>query len=560
MPTLKEVPVEAELASHKLLLRAAFMRKISSGIYAFLPLGIIVLHKIEQIVREEMDAIGAQEILMPILQPAELWHRSGRWDVYGPELMRLTDRHEHEYALSPTQEEMITSLVSNELRSYKDLPKTLYHIQWKYRDEIRPRFGLLRSREFLMKDAYSFSTSQESLDAIYQQQYEAYGKICERLGLEYRAVDADSGQIGGKVSAEFMALAEGGEAEIAYCEDAACGYAANLEVAEAQVQVGEYATEGGELVKLKTPIEGTILALAEFLGIDANQTVKALSGKGADGQVYVFFIPGDHELNDIKACKAVPGFDLLSDEEMVAAGLVKGYMGPVALPAGVKVVADCALQGVEHWLVGANEAGYHLAGAQPGRDFEVDQWADLITVKEGDLCPHCGKPIVFKRGIEVGQVFQLGTKYSESMGVTYMDENGQEQPFIMGCYGWGVTRSLAAVVEQKHDDQGMIWPAAIAPAQVLILELDPEDAQSRELCARYTAELMAAGLEVAIDDRDARPGVKFNDADLVGWPCQLILGKRSLAKGLVELKERATGVKRELGIEGVCQTVVGLLS
>ncbi|MDR1016608.1 MAG: proline--tRNA ligase [Coriobacteriales bacterium] len=561
MPTLKEVPVDAELASHQLLLRGAFMRKVSSGIYAFLPLGIKVLHRISQIVREEMDAIGNQELLMPILQPAELWHQSGRWDDYGPELMRLTDRHEHQYALSPTQEEMITELVHNELRSYKDLPLCLYHIQWKYRDEIRPRFGLLRSREFLMKDAYSFHASQESLNQHYDLEYQAYSRICERLGLAFRPVEADSGQIGGKVTTEFMALADAGEAELALCPDETCGYAANLEVATGIAHPRAYEIEGADdrLTKLETPIEGTIAALAGFLHIDEDQTVKAFSGKDAAGRISVLFVPGDHEVNPVKVEKLLPGFMPLSDAEMEAAGLVKGYMGPVGLPTGVQVVADRSLQGVKHWLVGANEPGYHLAGAAPGRDFAVDQWADLVTVADGDLCPHCGRPLTFKRGIEVGQIFQLGTKYSESMGVTYMDEDGKEQPFIMGCYGWGVTRSLAAVVEQLHDADGMIWPASIAPAQLLIVALDPDDEQSQTLSREIGQELEGLGFSVALDDRAARPGFKFKDADLIGWPLQLTIGKRGLAAGKLELKVRASGQKSEVAIADAAEACAQLL-
>jgi len=543
-PTLKEDPVDAEIASHKLLTRAAFLRKVASGVYSFLPLGLKVLRKVEQVVREEMDAIGSQEMIMSIIQPAELWHESGRWDDYGAELMRFEDRHGHGFALSPTQEELITSIVRNELRSYKELPKSLYHIQWKYRDEIRPRFGLLRGREFVMKDAYSFHATQESLQEHYDEQSRAYGRICERLGLTYYPVEADSGQIGGKVTTEFMALADAGEAELVYCS---CGFAANTEVATAALAPQVY--EVPERTLLHTPIEGTIAALAEFLKIDEAATVKALSGVGDDGRLCVLFIPGDHELGAIKAEKAIPGFRFLTDDEMEEAGLVKGYMGPIGLPAGVQVVADISLQAVQQWLVGANQTDHHIAGAAAGTDFSVDLWADLATAREGDPCPVCGKPLKLARGIEVGQVFQLGTKYSVSMGANYMDEDGSEKPFIMGCYGWGVTRSIAAVVEQYNDENGIMWPVSIAPAEVAVLPLIVGDEKVEPVAQRIADELLAAGIEVVLDDRDERAGVKFNDADLIGWPYQVIVGKRGIEAGEAELKDRHTGEKQSVALD-----------
>jgi prolyl-tRNA synthetase len=549
-PTLKEDPVDAEVASHRLLIRAAMLRKVAAGVYSFLPLGLRVLHKVEQIVREEMDAVGSQEMIMSIIQPAELWHESGRWDVYGPELMRLEDRHGHGFALSPTQEELITSLVRNELRSYKELPKSLYHIQWKYRDEIRPRFGLLRGREFLMKDAYSFHTTQESLQEHYDVQAKAYGRICDRLGLKYYPVEADSGQIGGKVTTEFMALADAGEAELVYCD---CGYAANTEVAEARLQPVEHAAAA--LERIHTPIEGTIAALAEFLKIDEAATVKALSVKNPAGIVSVFFIPGNHELGEIKANKVIPGYEFLTDEDMLAHGLVKGFMGPVGLPRGVRVVADVSLQNVKRWVVGANEVDYHYVGAAQGVDFTVDAWADLATAEPGDLCPECGLPLKAARGIEVGQVFQLGTKYSDSMGARYMDEDGTEKPFIMGCYGWGVTRSLAAVVEQYNDEGGIKWPLSVAPAEVAVLPLVIGDEVVEPAAQKIAEELQTAGIEVVIDDRSDRAGVKFNDADLIGWPYQIIVGKRGLEAGEVEFKVRQTGEKQNITLESVVSYV-----
>lgn len=611
-PTLKEDPVDAEIASHKLLIRAAMIRKAAAGVYSFLPLGFRVLRKAEQIIREEQNNIGAQEMVMSIIQPAELWHESGRWDVYGPELMRFEDRHGRGFALSPTQEELITSLVRDELRSYRELPKSLYHIQWKYRDEIRPRFGLLRGREFIMKDGYSFHDSEKSLQKHYDEQSRAYGRICERMGLDWRAVDADSGQIGGKVTTEFMALADAGEASILYCD---CGFAANTEVASAEFVLGEYCpgntagarddgssehagyrfegAEGastgartgsssdnakgacndnpgtqaesrtdsatGAPVKVHTPGVAAIADLAVFLGIGEEATVKALAGKDSEGQASVLFIPGSHELSELKVLGHIPSFELLDDEDMERFGLVKGFMGPVGLPEGVQVVADESLRAVASWLVGANQTDYHLAGAVCGRDFEVDVWADITEASPGDLCPACGSPLKGARGIEVGQVFQLGTKYSDVMGATYMDAEGEEHPFIMGCYGWGVTRSLAAVVEQHNDDDGIVWPISVAPSEVAVIALTVGDdlvAPAAEQLAQHLTEL---GVETVIDDRDERAGVKFNDADLIGWPFQLIVGKRGLKNNTVELKTRATGEKAELGCTEAARVVARLV-
>ena len=557
-PTLKEDPVDAELASHQLLLRAAMIRKVAAGVYSFLPLGFRVLRKVEQIVREEQDRIGAQEMIMSIIQPAELWHESGRWDVYGPELMRFNDRHEHGFALSPTQEELITSLVRDELRSYKELPKSLYHIQWKYRDEIRPRFGLLRGREFVMKDAYSFHATQESLQEHYDEQSAAYGRICDRLGFEWRPVEADSGQIGGSVTTEFMALAESGEAGIFYCD---CGFAANTEVAQASYELEEYRPDEmhGKLTKIHTPGVTTIEELAAFLSTSASSTVKALAGKDTEGQISLLFMPGNHNLAGLKIDRLIPGFTLLSDEELEQAGLVKGFLGPIGLPEGIGVIADLSLKEVPCWLTGANEADHHLAGATLQWDFTVDNWADITEALPGDACPVCGLPLKAARGIEVGQVFQLGTKYSEAMKATFMDVDGAEKHFIMGCYGWGITRSIAAVVEQHYDEQGIIWPVSVAPAEVAVIPLAFGD-ELVEPTAESLAELLTLeGIEVVIDDRDERAGVKFNDADLIGWPFQLIVGKRGLETGTVELKARATGVKVSLELQEVVKTVAALV-
>lgn len=534
-PTLKETPSDCDIQSHKLLTRGAFLRKTSSGIYSFLPLGNMVLQKIEAIIRQEMNACGAQEILMPALQPADLWQESGRWDDYGPELMRLVDRHDHMYCLGPTHEEVITNLVKNELNSYKQLPCNLYQIQTKYRDEIRPRFGLLRGREFIMKDAYSFHASQESLSETFDEMSRAYGVICDRCGLKWRGVEADSGQIGGKVTTEFMALANAGEAELVHCD---CGYAANVEAGECICKAREYGAS--EMKKISTPGVHTIEDLAKFLDIDENQTMKALSGKSSTGEVYVLFVPGDHEVNEIKAAKVVEGFEILTDEEMDNLGLHKGSMGPVNLPRGIKILADNSLKEVKRWVVGANEDGYHFVGAQNGVDFNVDAWADLCVTKPGDLCPVCGKVLSGDRGIEVSQVFQLGTKYSESMSAYYLDETGSQKPFLMGCYGIGVTRTLAAIVEQHSDDAGIKWPVGVAPAQICVLAIGKED-YILEASRKIAEDCVVAGFETVLDDRAERPGVKFADADLIGWPLQIIVGKKGIEAGQLEFKVRETG-------------------
>ncbi len=529
-PTLKEDPAEAELASHRLMLRAGMIRKHrlmlragmirkqAAGLYSYLPLAWRSLRKIEDIVRDEMDAAGAQELLMPIMVDAQVWRESGRYNVYGPELMRISDRHEREFVLGPTHEETVTDLIKNELKSYKQLPVNLYQIQDKFRDEMRPRFGLMRGREFIMKDGvtdliknelksykqlpvnlyqiqdkfrdemrprfglmrgrefimkdgYSFNATQESLQETYDDMKQAYANICERCGLKALPVVADSGQIGGDTSVEFMALADAGEAALVYCD--ACGYAADDEAASTQVAV----TEGpgdGTLQKVHTPGLTTIKEVAEFFEFPENGTRKALALIDVEGNPVVAIVPGDHELNDCKAEHLFgEGFHLMTDEELQQFGLCKGFIGPVNLPEGIRLVCDATLRDSKQWACGANEVDYHFTGACPGRDFEPDAWEDLITVVAGDPCPHCGAPLAGARGIEVSQVFQLGTKYSEAMGATFADENGEEKPFLMGCYGVGVSRTLAASVEQHHDEHGIIWPVSIAPYEVSIMPLDP---------------------------------------------------------------------------------------
>ena len=553
-PTLKEDPAEAELASHRLLLRAGYIRKEAAGLYTYLPLAWRSIRKIEQICREEEDAIGAQEMMTPILADGELWHQSGRWDDYGPELMRITDRHDRQFVLGPTHEETYTARVRDELRSYKQLPVTLYHIQDKFRDELRPRFGLMRGREFIMKDAYSFSADQESLQQCYDEQKGAYARFCARCGLRALPVAADTGQIGGDTSVEYMALAEAGEAELVYCED--CGFAADTEAATAVCEV----TEGiaGELTRVETPGVATIADLAQLMGVSESATRKAIALVDGDKKPWVVIVPGDHEVNDVKAGHVFGDYHMMTDEELVEYGLHKGFMGPVGLPAGVSCAADIALKDSEWWLVGANEEGYHLQSAKPGRDFEVGKWVDVITAKPGDACPHCGKPLAGARGIECGQVFQLGTKYSEAMGATFMDVDGKEKPLIMGCYGIGISRTLAAVVEQHHDDAGIIFPVPVAPYEVTVVALDVKG-EVLEKATEIAQRLADAGLDVILDDRKERPGVKFAEADLMGFPYQVVIGKRGLKAGAAEVKDRATGEREDVALDELVDRLTSLV-
>ena len=554
-PTLKEDPAEAELASHRLLLRSGMIRKAASGIYSFLPLGMRSLSKIERIVREEMNAIGSQELLLPIVQPAELWEESGRWDVYGPELARLKDRHGREFCLGPTHEEIITALVRSDVRSYRELPLSLFQINMKFRDEVRPRFGLLRGREFIMKDAYSFHATQESLQEHYDQQAEAYGRICERLGLDYRPVAADSGQIGGSVTTEFMALADAGEAALVHCT---CGYAANVEAAEAILVRNPAQTAPRALEKVHTPAIRTIAELAEACGVSAHDTVKTMAAKTPDGRLVYLCVPGDRELNPLKAERVLPGITLLDEADFQSFGIPKGSLGPVSPPEDTLVVADVSLADEVSWGVGANEEDYHLFGAMPGRDFEVELWADLVVAQPGDTCPACGGTLGYARGIEVSQVFQLGTKYSESMGATFTDEDGEERPFLMGCYGVGVSRSLAAVIEQHNDENGIVWPLSVAPLEVAVVPL-AGDGEVAEVAEALWNALSENGIEVILDDRDERPGVKFKDADLIGWPFQAVVGKKGLAEGVVEFKVRSTGERSTLPIEDAAARIAEMV-
>ena len=556
-PTLKEDPADAELASHRLLLRAGMIRKEAAGLYTYLPLAWRSIRKIENIVRDEMDSHGAQELMMPIMVDADLWRQSGRIDAYGKELVRFDDRHGREFVLGPTHEETVTDLVRNELKSYKQLPVNLYHIQDKFRDEFRPRYGLMRGREFIMKDAYSFSANKESLQEEYDKMKEAYANICERCCVKALPVVADSGEIGGDTSVEFMALAEAGEASLVYCDD--CGFAADDEAASTKVAVSA-GPGNGELAKVETPNCGTIEAIASFFDVPQNATVKSLCLVDGEGRNTLVLVPGDHELNECKADHAFGDWHLMDDDELTATGLHKGFIGPVNLPDGMRIVCDESLKGTSSWVCGANEIGYHFTGIEPGRDFVASDWADLVTVVANDPCPHCGKPLSAARGIEVSQVFQLGTKYSEAMGATFMDEDGREKPFEMGCYGVGVSRTLAAIVEQHNDENGIVWPVSVAPYEVSVIPLDPKKEECASVCSQIVEGLCEAGIEVVVDDRDERPGFKFADNDLMGFPYQVVLGKRGIKNGTVELKDRATGEREDVAIDEVVAKVAGLVA
>ncbi|MBM7555381.1 proline--tRNA ligase [Halanaerobacter jeridensis] len=535
IPTLKEDPANADVVSHKLMLRSGMMRKLGSGIYTFLPLGQRVINKFQAIVKEEMNNSGAQEVLLPALQPAELWSESGRLENYGPELMRLNDRHEREFCLGPTHEEVITDLVRDEVRSYKDLPINLYQIQTKYRDEIRPRFGVLRSREFIMKDAYSFDIDEAGLEESYNDMYDAYERIFDRCGLEYRAVKADTGTIGGDDSHEFMVLADAGEDTVVYCDS--CDYAANLELATAKVEAEKADEELEELELVDTPNSSTIAELMSELDLAAEKMIKAVLYEN-DEQVVLALVRGDYEVNEIKLSNLfdVVNIELAAEDKYEELDTVKGYTGPVNLD-DVEVIADELVMKVVNGVTGANQREKHYLNVNPGRDFEVDQVADIRTVKEGETCPECGGTLEQTPGIEVGQVFKLGTKYSEALDATFLDENGKPQPLVMGCYGIGITRTIAAAIEQNHDDYGIKWPTALAPFTVHLLPLGGGDDVENKAQELYQT-LNEAGVEVLLDDRNERAGVKFNDADLIGSPIRITIGSRSLSDGELEVKLR----------------------
>lgn len=539
VPTMRETPAEAEVVSHQLLLRAGFIRKVAAGIYHFLPLAQRVLHKITAIIREEMDRAGGQEILMPIIQPAELWHQSNRWNVYGPELFRLRDRHERDFCLGPTHEEMVTALIANEVRSYRQLPLLVYQIQNKYRDERRPRFGLLRGREFIMKDLYSFDRDEAGLDITYQKMFDAYTRIFTRIGLRFRAVEADTGAIGGNVSHEFMVLADSGEAVVVYCPDDSCGYAANAEKAESLFVLYEGGAEA-PLELVATPGMRTVEEVTAFLDLPPQRLIKTLLYKTERGLVAAL-VRGDREVNEVKLQNHLGVLSLeLADPLTIeaATGAPVGFSGPINLR--LPLVVDREVAVLKNAVVGANKADSHYVNVCPGRDFPVTDVADIRLVAAGDPCPKCGQPLKSVRGIEVGQVFKLGEKYSRLMGAYYLDEKGEKRPMVMGCYGIGVSRTMAAAVEQNHDADGIIWPVAIAPYQVIVIPVNVQDDKQVGAAERVYQALRASGLEAVIDDRDERAGVKFKDADLIGYPVRITAG-RHVAEGLVEVRKRKTG-------------------
>ncbi len=553
LPTLKECPAEAEIASHRLMLRAGMIRKLASGLYTFLPLGLKCLRKVENIIRQEMNRAGAQELLMPLVQPAELWKESGRWDHYGKELLRFQDRHGRDFCLGPTHEEVITDLMRKHIRSYRDLPLNLYQIQTKFRDEIRPRFGIMRSREFIMKDAYSFSPDEASLDEIYQAMYRAYCTIFERCGLDFRAVEADTGSIGGHASHEFMVLAQTGEDAIACCTS--CSFAANTELAPVKKQAQEEEFQPGteEMKLVETPGRKAVEEVTEFLDKKARELLKTLIFL-ADKKPVAVLVRGDHELNEVKLKNVLDAQELeMADAETVekVTGARVGFAGPVGLSSGVRVLGDYAVSSMKDFVTGANREDAHFVGVNWKRDVEPPELFDLRVITEKDPCPRCGGRIEIKRGIEVGHIFKLGTKYSEMMDATFLDASGKERPIIMGCYGIGVGRTIAAAIEQNHDEKGIIFPEPLAPFDVIISVINAKDEEMMSAAWDISSELERKGLEVLLDDRKERPGVKFKDADLIGIPRRITVGKKLKQSGLVELTERKSGKTMELTPEQV---------
>ena len=545
--TLKEAPADAEIVSHKLMMRAGMIKKLGAGLYTYMPVGLRVIRKVEQIVREEMNATGAVEVLMPVVQPAELWQETGRWDKMGDEMMRVKDRHERDLVIQPTSEEVVTDIARTEIRSYKQMPVNFYQIQTKFRDERRPRFGIMRGREFTMKDAYSFDRDAEGLKASYQKMYDAYTRIFQRFGLQFRAVAADNGAIGGSGSHEFHVIADTGEDAIVYCPDS--DYAANMEAAEALAPATPRAAPAEAFTKTHTPGRTKCEAVAEQLGIPLERNVKSIvlatdveGGQGDDVQIWMLLLRADHELNEVKASK-VPGladFRFATEGEILRAfGTPPGYLGPIGTKQPIKVVADRTVAAMSDFVVGANEEDYHFTGVNWGRDLPEPEVYDLRNVVEGDPSPDGKGTLAICRGIEVGHVFMLGTRYSDAMNATFLDENGKTQPMVMGCYGIGITRILGAAIEQNYDARGIIWPASIAPFQVVICPVgyDRSDAVRAE-ADRLHAELVAAGIDVILDDRGERPGAMFADWELIGVPFRVVVGDRGLKEGKLEFQGR----------------------
>ncbi|MDO7787053.1 proline--tRNA ligase [Desulforamulus aquiferis] len=557
IPTLREVPAEAEVISHQLLLRAGFIRKSASGIYTYLPLAHRVLKKIMQIVREEMDHQGGQELLMPIVQPAEMWLESGRWHVYGPELFRLKDRHNRDFCLGPTHEEVITILIRGEVRSYKQLPQLLYQIQSKFRDERRPRFGLMRGREFIMKDLYSFDKDEEGLEVSYQKMHAAYTNIFTRCGVQFRPVEADSGAIGGSTTHEFMVLADSGEAAILYCSS--CDYAANNEKAAIPAAGLDPSIEKRALEEEITPGQRSAEDVAKFLGITTQQVIKTMIYR-TDKELVAALVRGDRDVNEIKLLNALGALtvDLASEEQVKdVSGAPLGYAGPVGIK--VRIVADHEVMAMVNGISGANKVDAHLINVNPGRDFKADLIEDIRMVQAGEPCPKCGAQLQEARGIEVGQIFKLGTKYSKALGATFLDENGKEKPIVMGCYGVGVSRTMAAAIEQNHDQDGIIWPASIAPYQVIVIPVSAKDAKQMTIAEELYNELSKLGIEVVLDDRPERPGVKFKDADLIGFPLRVVVGGKATDEGVVEIRQRRSGQTDLIPISDVIKYVREIL-
>lgn len=561
-PTLREVPSDADVVSQQLMLRAGFMRKTANGLYSFLPLGWRSIKKIEAIVREEMDRASAQEIMMPILQPAEIWKESGRWNAYGAEMMRINDRHDNEFCLGPTHEEMITTLVKNEINSYRQLPVNLYQIQSKFRDERRPRYGLMRSREFIMKDAYSFDVDEAGLEESYKSMYDAYTRIFNRCGLTFRPVEADSGAIGGSGTHEFMAIAEAGEADIVYCTK--CDYAANIEIGKPGIMKQEEEALQ-ELSIVDTPNASTIEAVADMLNLPLEKTIKAVVFS-IDGKVVLAIVRGDHEVNEVAVQHAVLGSvepEMATPEELEKVGLTAGFISPVGLQQTEEfaIVVDESVMETYNVCGGANKKDAHYVNINPKRDFNVDDIivAPIRLITKDDVCPKCGGSLEHAKGIEVGQVFKLGTKYSEALQATFLDQNGRPNPMIMGCYGIGVSRTLAAAIEQYHDENGIIWPRSIAPFEAVIVPINAKDDALMSTSQTIYTALQEAGVDVLLDDRKDRAGVKFKDADLIGYPLRITVSKNTLENNEVEIQIRKTGEALPCAIDSVATKVTELL-
>lgn len=557
MPTLRETPAEAEILSHRLMLRAGLIRKLAAGVYSYMPMGLRALKKVENIVREEMDRAGANELLMSALLPAEAYMASGRWDVFGPEMFRLHDRHDRDFCLGPTHEEIFAETVKGAVRSYKQLPLTLYQIQTKYRDERRPRFGVLRSREFIMKDAYSFDLTEEGLDVSYKKMYDAYCRIFDRMGLDYVVVDADSGAMGGSGSQEFMVKSEVGEDVIAHCE--ACGYTANEEKAECVPDSFEFAENDKPMEKKDTPEAHTIEQLVNFLGVDARNFAKTIIYK-IDGKYVAAMVRGDREVNEVKLKNLVGGVDIELAEPFAVREITHaevGFAGPIGLE--IPVYADHEVMKMHAIVIGANETDKHFINVEPCRDFTPDKVADLRVAVDGDICPRCGKRIDTFHGIEVGHIFKLGTKYAKALGISFSTESGEERTAIMGSYGIGINRCIAAAIEQNSDENGIIWPVSIAPYHVSVIPVNVKDETISALAEKIYAELLEKGIEAIIDDRDERPGVKFKDCDLTGIPLRITVGKKA-GEGIVEYKVRgAEGFEEktaEQAIEDACAYIL----